>query len=81
MDEATGARAATIEFQHVSKHYDAATMKSGEPGAVDDLSLTVPAGPLRVEIETDGGRARYLRDGCEGPPPPLPPGMEASLLK
>ena len=39
--------AATIEFDHVSKHYDAATLKSGAPGAVDDLSL-IGARPGRI---------------------------------
>ncbi len=62
MDEATGAGAATIEFDHVSKHYDAATMKSGEPGAVDDLSLTVPAGRICVLVGPSGcGKTTTLK--------------------
>ena len=35
MDAATGDGAATIEFEHVSKHYDRETLKSGAPGAVE----------------------------------------------
>jgi osmoprotectant transport system ATP-binding protein len=62
MDEATGAGAATIEFAHVSKHYDAATLKSGAPGAVDDLSLTVPAGRICVLVGPSGcGKTTTLK--------------------
>ncbi len=60
MDEATGA--ATIEFDHVSKHYDAATRKSGTPGAVDDLSLTVPAGRICALVGPSGcGKTTTLK--------------------
>jgi len=60
MDEATGA--ATIEFDHVSKHYDAATVKSGTPGAVDDLSLTVPAGRICALVGPSGcGKTTTLK--------------------
>ena len=62
MDEANGAGAATIEFDHVSKHYDAATLKSGAPGAVDDLSLTVPAGRICVLVGPSGcGKTTTLK--------------------
>jgi osmoprotectant transport system ATP-binding protein len=62
MDEANGAGAATIEFEHVSKHYDAATLKSGAPGAVDDLSLTVPAGRICVLVGPSGcGKTTTLK--------------------
>ena len=54
MGDAKGAGAATIEFEHVSKHYDAATLKSGAPGAVDDLSLTVPAGRICALVGPSG---------------------------
>ena len=62
MDDANGAGAATIEFEHVSKHYDAATLKSGAPGAVDDLSLTVPAGRICVLVGPSGcGKTTTLK--------------------
>ena len=62
MDDTTGAGAATIEFRHVSKHYDAATRKSGAPGAVDDLSLTVPAGRICVLVGPSGcGKTTTLK--------------------
>ncbi|MEX1296939.1 MAG: ABC transporter ATP-binding protein [Candidatus Limnocylindrales bacterium] len=62
MGNANGAGAATIEFQHVSKHYDAATLKSGAPGAVDDLSLTVPAGRICVLVGPSGcGKTTTLK--------------------
>ena len=62
MDEANGAGAATIEFEHVSKHYDAATLKSGAAGAVDDLSLTVPAGRICVLVGPSGcGKTTTLK--------------------
>ena len=62
MGDANGASAATIEFEHVSKHYDAATLKSGAPGAVDDLSLTVPAGRICVLVGPSGcGKTTTLK--------------------
>ncbi len=62
MGEGNGARAATIEFERVSKHYDAATLKSGAPGAVDDLSLTVPAGRICVLVGPSGcGKTTTLK--------------------
>jgi osmoprotectant transport system ATP-binding protein len=62
MGDAKGAGAATIEFEHVSKHYDAATMRSGAPGAVDDLSLTVPAGRICVLVGPSGcGKTTTLK--------------------
>jgi len=66
MDDARGASAtssgATIEFDHVSKHYDTATLKSGGPGAVDDLSLTVPAGRICVLVGPSGcGKTTTLK--------------------
>ena len=48
MEDARGVAAstgATIEFDHVSKHYDTASRKRGA-GAVEDLSLTIPAGRI-----------------------------------
>jgi len=62
MDEATGAGAATIEFDHVSKHYDADTKVSGAPGAVDDLSLLVPAGRICALVGPSGcGKTTTLK--------------------
>ena len=62
MEEATGHGAATIEFDHVSKHYDRATLKSGAPGAVEDLSLTVPAGRICVLVGPSGcGKTTTLK--------------------
>jgi osmoprotectant transport system ATP-binding protein len=59
---AATASAATIEFDHVSKHYDTATLKSGTPGAVDDLSLTVPAGRICVLVGPSGcGKTTTLK--------------------
>ncbi len=62
MGDANGAGAATIEFEHVSKYYEAATLKSGTPGAVDDLSLTVPAGRICVLVGPSGcGKTTTLK--------------------
>ena len=56
------AGAATIEFERVSKHYDAATIKSGAPGAVDDLSLIGPAGRICVLVGPSGcGKTTTLK--------------------
>jgi osmoprotectant transport system ATP-binding protein len=66
MDDASvapqSASGATIEFDHVSKHYDAATLKRGAGGAVDDLSLTVPAGRICVLVGPSGcGKTTTLK--------------------
>jgi osmoprotectant transport system ATP-binding protein len=62
MGDAKGAGAATIEFEHVSKHYDSASLKSGTPGAVDDLSLIVPAGRICVLVGPSGcGKTTTLK--------------------
>ncbi len=59
MDDARGASAATIEFERVSKHYDADT---AGPGAVDDLSLIVPAGRICVLVGPSGcGKTTTLK--------------------
>jgi len=55
-------RAATVEFRHVSKHYDAAALKKRAPGAVSDLSLTVPAGKICVLVGPSGcGKTTSLK--------------------
>ncbi len=51
-----------IEFDHVSKHYDAAARKRGAGGAVEDLSLTVPAGRICVLVGPSGcGKTTTLK--------------------
>jgi osmoprotectant transport system ATP-binding protein len=52
---------ATIEFDHVSKHYDTASRRDGA-GAVEDLSLTVPAGRICVLVGPSGcGKTTTLK--------------------
>jgi osmoprotectant transport system ATP-binding protein len=54
--------AATIEFDHVSKRYDAAAIKAGAGGAVEDLSLVVPAGRICVLVGPSGcGKTTSLK--------------------
>ena len=53
-------RAATVEFEHVSKVYGAA--EKGTPGAVNDLSLVVPAGRICVLVGPSGcGKTTSLK--------------------
>ena len=55
-------RAATVEFDHVTKSYDATAAKSGAPGAVNDLSLVVPAGRICVLVGPSGcGKTTSLK--------------------
>jgi len=62
MTSATSQRAATVEFEHVSKSYDARTTRAGGPGAVNDLSLTVPAGRICVLVGPSGcGKTTTLK--------------------
>jgi osmoprotectant transport system ATP-binding protein len=59
---ATRARAATVEFDHVTKHYDRRELKRGAPGAVNDLSLAVPAGKICVLVGPSGcGKTTTLK--------------------
>jgi osmoprotectant transport system ATP-binding protein len=59
--EAAG-RAATVEFEHVTKHYDRREVKRGTPGAVNDLSLAVPAGKICVLVGPSGcGKTTSLK--------------------
>lgn len=63
--------AATVEFDHVTKHYGAATPAKGSAkspdgriagGAVNDLSLTVPAGKICVLVGPSGcGKTTSLK--------------------
>jgi len=58
----TTPRAASVEFDHVTKSYDAAATKAGAPGAVNDLSLVVPAGRICVLVGPSGcGKTTSLK--------------------
>jgi osmoprotectant transport system ATP-binding protein len=55
-------RAATVEFDHVTKVYDAKAAAAGSPGAVNDLSLVVPAGRICVLVGPSGcGKTTSLK--------------------
>ena len=55
-------RAATVEFDHVSKHYDRSALERGAAGAVNDLSLAVPAGRICVLVGPSGcGKTTSLK--------------------
>jgi osmoprotectant transport system ATP-binding protein len=55
-----GVRGATVAFEHVSKQYD--THARDTPGAVNDLSLHVPAGKICVLVGPSGcGKTTSLK--------------------
>ena len=60
-------RAAVVEFEHVTKRYDAPKPTRGKPpaptpGAVNDLSLVVPAGKICVFVGPSGcGKTTSLK--------------------
>ena len=57
---ATSSRAATVEFRHVTKVYG--PREKGIPGAVNDLSFTVPAGKICVLVGPSGcGKTTTLK--------------------
>jgi osmoprotectant transport system ATP-binding protein len=59
-EDRPASRAATVEFQHVSKRYDSGAKST--PGAVNDLSLTVPAGKICVLVGPSGcGKTTSLK--------------------
>jgi osmoprotectant transport system ATP-binding protein len=53
-------KAATVEFRHVTKVYEASVKNA--PGAVNDLSMTVPAGKICVLVGPSGcGKTTTLK--------------------
>ena len=58
---ATAGHAATVDYDHVTKAYDAAALRKGA-GAVNDLSLSVPAGKICVFVGPSGcGKTTSLK--------------------
>jgi osmoprotectant transport system ATP-binding protein len=54
--------AATVEFDHAAKHYPRDAASAGTPGAVDDLSMVVPAGCVCVLVGPSGcGKTTTLK--------------------
>jgi osmoprotectant transport system ATP-binding protein len=61
MSDLAQPRASTVEFEHVTKVYGGAA-KAGRPGAVNDLSLSVPAGRICVLVGPSGcGKTTSLK--------------------
>ena len=55
-------RAATVEFDHVTKHYDGRARATGAAAAVNDLSFSVPAGRICVLVGPSGcGKTTSLK--------------------
>ena len=54
--------AASVEFDHVTKRYDLGATTEGTPGAVNDLSLSIPAGRICVLVGPSGcGKTTSLK--------------------
>ena len=62
MSDVPAHRAASVEFDHVTKSYDSRATKAGAPGAVNDLSLEIPAGKICVLVGPSGcGKTTSLK--------------------
>jgi osmoprotectant transport system ATP-binding protein len=65
MSAGPGRSAAVVEFDHVTKRYDNVRRRPGDappPGAVNDLSLTIPAGKICVLVGPSGcGKTTSLK--------------------
>jgi len=62
MAGSAGGGAANVELEHVTKHYDRRELRRGAPGAVNDLSLSVPAGRICVLVGPSGcGKTTTLK--------------------
>ena len=58
---ASAVHAATVDYDHITKSYDAAALRKGA-GAVNDLTLSVPAGKICVFVGPSGcGKTTSLK--------------------
>jgi osmoprotectant transport system ATP-binding protein len=62
IDRSSTRTAATLVFEHVTKHYDRREVARGAPGAVNDLSFSIPAGKICVLVGPSGcGKTTSLK--------------------